>query len=258
MGVRFGESVFSLSFHKKTSHVIESIQFCSDDSIHIDLLIIISPLHFKESSNMSALRSKLYSSAFDDAMSKPLISAQERTDSQNNTTKNNHNHYNNNKNNNNNKSSHIFIEQEQDIESNQSMAMYSNQVLEKSKLYNPPALQTDYQLHDESDSSMIDLLILRERHEETQQIHSNMSTIREINTTLAQLVQSQQHDIDLIEENAIDVHENTAEALTLLEKANKLLKDGLGMEEGIMRMFFLVIAVGGGAIGIVMLLEALL
>lgn len=200
---------------------------------------------------MSALRSKLFSSAFDDAMSKPLI----RTEPQNNNNGNS-NHKN--------RTSQLSPQQDHDdIENNRSTAMYSNQILEKSQPYSPPAplLQAEYQLHDDDEtdsSSRIDLLILRERHEETQQIHSNMSTIREINTTLAQLVNSQQHDIDLIEENAIDIHENTTEALTMLEKANKLLKDGMGMEEGIMRMFFLVFAVGGTVIGIVMFFEAIL
>jgi hypothetical protein len=204
---------------------------------------------------MSSLRSTLFSSAFDDAMSKPLISIQqqqqERTEPQNSVGNIHSTH---------NLSRHLPPEKYHDIENNRSTAIYSNNVSEESQSYNPPVLQTDYdQLHEESDSSsMIDLLLLRERHEETQQIHSNMSTIREINTTLAQLVSSQQHDIDIIEENAIDVHENTTEALTMLEKANRLLKDGMGMEEGIMRMFFLVIAIGGGAIGIVMFLEALL
>jgi hypothetical protein len=199
---------------------------------------------------MSALRSKLFSSAFDDAMSKPLI----RTEPLNNN--NSSNDYKN-------RTSQLSPQKDQDdIENNISTVMNSNQISEKSQPYSPPAplLQTEYQLHDDEadSSSRIDLLILRERHEETQQIHSNMSTIREINTTLAQLVNSQQHDIDLIEENAIDIHENTTEALTMLEKANKLLKDGMGMEEGIMRMFFLVFAVGGTAIGVVMFFEAIL
>lgn len=198
----------------------------------------------------------MYASAFDEALSKPLIT-QNHDDERISKDK---------------KSNHCLPSTSYDIESHgdafsdshgtSSSGASSTKSLEHTQqhfVYHPPAEHSLLLMNDEfNSSSVVDSLLLRERHEETQKIHKNMSTIREISSTLAQLIHSQQHDVDIIEENAIHVHENTGEALSMLEKAQQLLKNGLDREEGVMRMFFLVIAVGGGAISFVMLLESLL
>lgn len=218
-------------------HSFHSLSFLRHRSFHVESL---------NESHMSALRSKtMYASAFDEALSKPLITTQHDNLRQPNEKPNRRLSL-----------QSYDIENHGDISSDHDVSVSSHQ---PKLVYHPPVEQSLLLLNDElNSSSVVDSLLLRERHEETQNIHKNMSTIQEISTTLAQLIHSQQHDIDIIEENAIHVHENTEEALSMLEKAQLLLKNGLGREEGAMRMFFLVIAVGGGAISFVMLLESLL
>ena len=132
--------------------------------------------------------------------------------------------------------------------------------------YNPP------QLNDEEEQSLlltqitsptashlgtqIDTALLTERHSESQHIHQQMRTINAINQDLACLVESQQETIDVIEQDAFEIHDRTERGVSHLMRAKKMMKDGM-RGEGIMRVFFFVLAVGGTFIALILLLEAL-
>ena len=209
---------------------------------------------------MSTLRSKLgLSSPFDEAMSKPLIETpsqeQELTDrkfSQENSRSN-----------------------AQQTETN---ATYTNKLTSLSPLashgtnninsdYAPPS----YDQNDEEANNLIyqqltsatmqplgthiENELLRERHVESQNISNQMQQILEINQDLAVLVSDQQETIDIIEENAYEVHDHAERGLSQLRKAQNILRNTI-QREGFMRIFFMVIGAGGLLIALVMLLES--
>lgn len=210
---------------------------------------------------MSNLRSKLgLSSPFDEAMSKPLIETpsqeQELPDrkfSQENSWSNT-----------------------QQTEHN---ATYTNKLTSLSPLashrtnninsdYAPPS----YDQNDEEANNLIyqqltsatmqplgtqiENELLRERHVESQNISNQMQQILEINQDLAVLVSDQQETIDIIEENAYEVHDHAERGLSQLRKAQNIMRNTI-QREGFMRIFFMVIGAGGLLIALVMLLESL-
>jgi hypothetical protein len=98
--------------------------------------------------------------------------------------------------------------------------------------------------------------LLRERHVESQNISNQMQQILEINQDLAALVSDQQETIDIIEENAYEVHDHAERGLSQLRKAQNIMRNTI-QREGFMRIFFMVIGAGGLLIALVMLLESL-
>ncbi len=104
--------------------------------------------------------------------------------------------------------------------------------------------------------TQIDNALLSERYQESQHITQQMRQINAINQDLACLVSSQQETIDIIEQDAYEIHSRAEKGVGHLEMAKKMMKDGM-RGEGVMRVFFFVLAVGGTFIALVLLLEAL-
>ena len=71
-------------------------------------------------------------------------------------------------------------------------------------------------LHNDGTSqhSELEVALLQERHEETVQIHSNMRTIRDIHLDLATLVEGQQDMVDEVETNAEQVYQSAQSGTT--------------------------------------------
>jgi hypothetical protein len=202
---------------------------------------------------MSSLRSKLgYSSPFDDALSKPLIELQDDTATTTSTTSRDSTH---------NKSAPLNYQ-----------AAYTNKLapLSSSASYSPPPTLDEEkqdtqqfllysQLTSETPQQIgthIDTELLRERNSESQHISTQMRQILDINLDLAFLVSSQQENIDGVEDNAFEIHDNAERGVSHLRRAKGLMKNAMN-SEGLMRIFFLVVAVGGLFIALVLLLEAL-
>lgn len=101
----------------------------------------------------------------------------------------------------------------------------------------------------------IDAALLQERNLESANVARSMRQIHEINLDLASLVESQQETVDAVEEHAYNVHDNAQRGVSHLQKAKDMMKDGM-RNEGFMRVFFVVMGVGGVMIAIVLLLEA--
>ena len=83
-----------------------------------------------------------------------------------------------------------------------------------------------------------------------------MRQINAINQDLACLVSSQQETIDIIEQDAYEIHDRSEKGVGHLQMAKKMMRNGM-RGEGVMRVFFFVLAVGGTFIALVLLLEAL-
>jgi len=217
---------------------------------------------------MSSLRSKLgYPSPFDEALSKPLIERQDDTTTTLRTatatataTTRDSTH-----NKNTSLNSNPFENQ------NRNQAAYANKLdpLSPSAYSPPPTLDEEQQdtqqfllysqLTSETPQQLgthIDTELLRERNSESRHISTQMRQILEINQDLACLVSSQQETIDVIEDNAFEIHDMAERSVSHLQRAKGLMKSAMN-SEGVMRIFFLVVAVGGLFIALVLLLEAL-
>jgi hypothetical protein len=201
------------------------------------------------------------SSPFDLALSRPLIDDQTAIEEQINKT---------NTNNSNNSSSN----------SNSQHATYTNKLTgitpNHDNHYQPPSASTSTSLPHLSDDdeeqsllltqltsnsttglgTQIDSALLSERYQESQHITQQMRQINAINQDLAHLVSSQQDTIDVIEQDAYEIHERAEMGVGHLQKAKEMMRDGM-RGEGLMRVFFFVLAVGGTFIALVLLLEAL-
>jgi t-SNARE complex subunit, syntaxin len=105
-------------------------------------------------------------------------------------------------------------------------------------------------------SRQMDHALLQERHMESQTITNQMRQILEINRDLSFLVSQQQESIDIIEENALETHDNAERGKSYLEQANRIMRRTM-RGEGFMRVFFWVLAMGGLLIALVLFLEAL-
>lgn len=223
---------------------------------------------------MSALKSKLgYSSPFDEALSKPLISGDAGNQrsathtSASQTSSSARSVY----------SSKLDMMQPS---SDASMTVGAKYQSRASNLNYKPPLPNDngdsFLLNEadrsdtdqQNDSSLtatntyleldqvdIDAALLRERHAESASVAMSMRQIHEINQDLANLVQSHQETIDHVESDAYEIHDNAERGVSHLEKAKAAMKDGM-RNEGFMRVFFAVMATGGLMIAIVLLLEA--
>jgi hypothetical protein len=214
---------------------------------------------------MSSFTKLVYSSPFDDALSKPLIEQQDDDTTNISTNIITRNNTRNSNINNKNKNKTILKQGKQsayaklDPLSSTSSQHYSP----------PPALdeeqQETHQSHFYSQltsttpqplGTHIESALLTERHAESQNISIQMRQILEINQDLATLVSSQQETIDVIEDNAYEVHDRAERGVGHLQRAKGLMKNAMN-SEGVMRIFFLVVAVGGMFIALVLLLEAL-
>jgi hypothetical protein len=98
--------------------------------------------------------------------------------------------------------------------------------------YNPPQLndeEAQAQAHSQAQTqaqalliqndgtsahSELEVALLQERHSETVQIHDRMRQIRDINLDLASLVEGQQEMVDEVEENAEQVYESARSGTT--------------------------------------------
>mmetsp|Transcript_19550 Transcript_19550/g.29607 ORF Transcript_19550/g.29607 Transcript_19550/m.29607 type:complete len:205 (+) Transcript_19550:127-741(+) len=202
---------------------------------------------------MSSLRSKMgYASPFDEAMSKPLIPTGNDDDG-----------------------GLPPLSGSSSVSSNTSSS-YSKKGLEMrtkhsstSAKYKPP-LPDSYEkattnlanntthtftTNMELNQMDIDAALLQERNVESTNVARSMRQIHEINLDLASLVESQQETVDAVEEHAYNVHDNAQRGVSHLQKAKDMMKDGM-RNEGFMRVFFVVMGVGGLMIAIVLLLEA--
>lgn len=203
---------------------------------------------------MSSLRSKIgYASPFDEAMSKPLIPAGNDDDG-----------------------GLPPLSGSSSVSSNTSSS-YSKKGLEMrtkhsstSAKYKPPlpdSYETETTNHASNTTNNtfttnmelnqmdIDAALLQERNLESANVARSMRQIHEINLDLASLVESQQETVDAVEEHAYNVHDNAQRGVSHLQKAKDMMKDGM-RNEGFMRVFFVVMGVGGVMIAIVLLLEA--
>lgn len=117
-------------------------------------------------------------------------------------------------------------------------------------------MQQQEQQEQEPLGRFMDHALLQERHVESQTISNQMRQILEINQDLSYLVAQQQESIDIIEENALETHDNAERGKSYLEQANRVMQRTM-KGEGFMRVFFWVLAVGGLMIALVLLLEAL-
>ena len=224
---------------------------------------------------MSTLRSKLgYSSPFDQALSKPLIDTQQGHDTTTSTSTSTSTSTN---------TSRTGTNTSTQPQPQQNHAAFSNklsaQAPNKQNVY-PPSSYSSYtykpptailndeeqqsllltQLVSESPSTLgtqIDHALLQERHNESYRITTQMRQIHEINQDLATLVESQQETIDIIEQDAYDIHDSTERGVGHLERAKGLM-NGAMRSEGLMRVFFMVIAAGGLFIALILLLEAMM
>mmetsp|Transcript_4761 Transcript_4761/g.5493 ORF Transcript_4761/g.5493 Transcript_4761/m.5493 type:complete len:200 (-) Transcript_4761:225-824(-) len=195
----------------------------------------------------SALKSKLksvYSSPFDEALSKPLIAndagGNERTTSTSTSTS-------------------VYSNRLEMTETQHQQPQQPGSSLN----YRPPL--PDQQ--EQADSSLslvttnelnqmdINTALLQERHAESARVARSMQQIHDIQNDLADLVSSQQETIDNIENDAYDIHDNAERGVSHLEKAKSAMRDAT-RNEGFMRVFFAVMAGGGLMIAIVLLLEA--
>mmetsp|Transcript_30443 Transcript_30443/g.44453 ORF Transcript_30443/g.44453 Transcript_30443/m.44453 type:complete len:214 (-) Transcript_30443:418-1059(-) len=75
--------------------------------------------------------------------------------------------------------------------------------------------------------------LLRERHEEVQNIHSSLALVNEIQRDLAGMVESQQEQVDLVEENAEETAERADRGLGHIERASQRDKQTRSMLFGI-------------------------
>lgn len=72
-------------------------------------------------------------------------------------------------------------------------------------------------------ASGLEEALLQERHSEAMEISKNMRQIRDISKDLATIVNDQQTQFDELEEDINDVHDSAEQGLTQLQKANGLV-----------------------------------
>jgi len=208
------------------------------------------------------------SSPFDEALSKPLIDDPSKTQQQTNTN------------------NHLLRADDMVKSSHKPSAAYSNKLSNIGNLPKryapplPPPNRAFHASHDEEEQPVtseesafllleqeqdpqrasllrqMDHALLQERHMESQTITNQMRQILEINRDLSYLVSQQQESIDIIEENALETHDNAERGRSYLEQANRIMKRTM-RGEGFMRVFFWVLSVGGLLIALVLLLESL-
>lgn len=123
-------------------------------------------------------------------------------------------------------------------------------------LFDQQQQQEEEDLQRKSLLRQMDRALLQERHMESQTITNQMRQILEINRDLSFLVSQQQESIDIIEENALETHDNAERGKSYLEQANRIMQKTM-RGEGFMRVFFWVLAVGGLLIALVLFLESL-
>lgn len=97
--------------------------------------------------------------------------------------------------------------------------------------------------------------LLKERHTETLEITSQMRQIHEISQDLANIVNDQQSNFDVIEEDAQAVHDSTERGMGHLERAAQLVSTG-SKYEAFWKVLAGVLAVGGLGIAIIILVHA--
>ena len=189
------------------------------------------------------------SSPFDLALSRPLIDDQTAIEEQ--------------------------INQANQINNNSQQATYTNKLTgitpnQNNNHYEPPSASSLPHLSDDGDDeeqsllltqltsnsttglgTQIDSALLSERYRESQHITQQMRQINAINQDLAHLVSSQQDTIDVIEQDAYEIHERAEMGVGHLQKAKEMMRDGM-RGEGLMRVFFFVLAVGGTFIALVL------
>lgn len=202
------------------------------------------------------LRSKIgYPSPFDLALSKPLIDNSDPEGATQNDTAGNSDK-------DGNGGSTEMMKQSMWTINDKNRAAFSNKLSESS--YTPPSTDEEQQsllFHQLTNPSAtlgteIDSALLQERYEESQAITQEMRTISAIHKDLATLVESQQETIDVIEQDAYDIHDRAEKSVGHLQRAKELMKVGM-RSEGLMRVFFMVLAVGGVFIALILFLEAL-
>lgn len=104
----------------------------------------------------------------------------------------------------------------------------------------------------------LEAALLRERNEESRAILQKMNTISAISSELNSLVESQQENVDEVEDNAYGVHDAAERGVAELESANAMMRknNGSGVEV-FWKNFFAVIAVGGLVIAFVIFLHSI-
>jgi len=100
----------------------------------------------------------------------------------------------------------------------------------------------------------MDDVLFRERHAETLEITKEMRQIRDISLDLANIVDDQQMNFDVIEEDAHAIHDSAERGMGHLERAAVLIKSG-SQTESFWKVLFGVLATGGLVIAIVCLYE---
>jgi hypothetical protein len=123
-------------------------------------------------------------------------------------------------------------------------------------IYHPPHLTLE--TTENIQSTQLDRALLQERHNESLNIVQNMQTINAISSELNSIIGSQQEMVDVVEEDALNVHDNAEKGLSQLERASKIMRnnDGSGVET-FWRVFFGVLSLGGLIIAWIILWHAL-
>jgi len=84
----------------------------------------------------------------------------------------------------------------------------------------------------ERESESLDEALLRERHTALEEVARNMGLVHTIQRELSQLVEGQQEDIDDVEANAAEVRASTERGVEQLERARGGMRDGCGAKWG--------------------------
>jgi len=124
--------------------------------------------------------------------------------------------------------------------------------------YQPPNLAQEQEQQKvallDGEHEHIDDVLLRERHNETLEITKEMRQIRDISLDLANIVDDQQTNFDVIEEDAHAIHDSAERGVGHLVRAAELIKTG-SQTESFWKVLFGVLATGGLVIAIVCLRE---
>lgn len=124
--------------------------------------------------------------------------------------------------------------------------------------YQPPSLTLETTTESANlDQSSLEAALLRERNEESRSILQKMNTISAISSELNSLVMNQQETVDEMEENAYRIHDSAERGVAELEKANEMMRknNGSGVEV-FWKFFFGVIGVGGLIVAFVIFLHS--
>mmetsp|Transcript_7130 Transcript_7130/g.10218 ORF Transcript_7130/g.10218 Transcript_7130/m.10218 type:complete len:240 (+) Transcript_7130:288-1007(+) len=117
--------------------------------------------------------------------------------------------------------------------------------------YTPPSLPTEdnkrrmQEVLELDRVDDIETALLRERHTEAQAITKDMRHIQEISRDLANIVNDQQMHIDDIEEDAHAIHDSAERGLTNLERAAQLFKNNNSRTDSFLKTLVAVVAIGG-------------